>query len=161
MSYLKGQIHAVAAMVKETDPDDAQLIADMIEGETDAFDRITRLIQEADAMHAQAEAVKALAEQYGERASLLSARARNMEDAAKQIAADIIEETGEAVKTPLCTISRRSIAPKPVVQDLDALPDEYAVWSRKPNMAAIKNAPDLPPGVVMDNGGVSYSIRRK
>ena len=50
---------------------------------------------------------------------------------------------------------------KPVVVDENLLPDELCRVTRKPDMAAIKQLNELIPGVTMDNGGTSLTIRRK
>ncbi len=61
------------------------------------------------------------------------------------------------------TLSIRDVAPKAVVTDEAAVPDEYCRIVRKPDMAAIKAGLDTGPidGVSLDNGGVSLTIRRK
>jgi len=47
------------------------------------------------------------------------------------------------------------------VVDENLLPDELCRITRKPDMAAIKQLETIIPGLAMDNGGTSLTIRRK
>jgi hypothetical protein len=66
---------------------------------------------------------------------------------------------------PEATLSLRTLKPSPKVVDEEAVPDELCKFVRKPDMEKIKEAvdahPELPPGVIMSNGGASLTVRRK
>jgi len=61
------------------------------------------------------------------------------------------------------TISKRKVSPKPIIQNEDALPDEYFRVTRSVDKRAVNDAikdGKQIDGVVMDNGGTSITVRR-
>ncbi len=152
------QAEAIAAHIRDEYGDDEDLILGMVEGETDAGEYLDSLIE------ANAEDAAFIAAQKAREADL-SDRRKRMETRVKA-RRDAMLAVMDAVNVkkwerPLATLSRRAFAPKPIVTDVDALPDEFCTFTRKPNMAEIKKSDELPAGVEMDNGGVSLTVRTK
>lgn len=161
LDLTKIQVEAIAAMLRDELDDDERAYLDTLEGETDLYEWVRRLlerIEEDDGVTA------ALAEQVTDR------------QARKQRAADRIAAHREALMAllqsarldklvlPEATISVRDVPPKAIVTDEAAVPDDYCKFTRKPDMAAIKagvEAGATIPGVSFDNGGNSLTIRRK
>lgn len=152
------QTSAISDHIRDTYGDDEDLIAGMVEGETDAGEWLDVLI---DANADDATLVDALKAREAD----MSARRKRIENrvkARREGMKAILDATGlPKWERPLATLSLRNVAPKPVVQDESALPDEFCRITRKPDMAAIKAADELPEGVTMDNGGVSLTVRTK
>ena len=151
-------IRRIHQVVTEEHPNDAELLSDMMEGETNlhalcswAFGKM----EEEDA------AIESLNEQINNRKSRLT-RAKNRKDTMRRITFDLLNAADQdKVALPEVTFSRRKVAPKLVVHNADMLPHEFQTVTVKPNMDAIKAASEIPDGVSMDNGGVSLSVRAK
>ena len=155
----QSQIAAVAAMLANDDDD--QLKLDTLEGETDLFEisrRILNRIEEDEG------AVSVLSEQISDRQARKQQAQRRIERRREALMA--LMECGKLDKLPLpeATLSVRKVAPKAVVTDEAAVPDDYCKTIRRPDMAAIKagvEAGRAIPGIALDNGGASLTIRRK
>lgn len=161
MSKLKvtlESINAIRAQVQAEHPEDTDLLADMMEGETDLHSWLAwanRKIEDSDGR------INALKEQMSDRAARVKSEQKK-QGSMKGVIMALMNAAGQdKVSLPEATISRRKVAPKAVVMDESALPDEYWRVTRKPDLTAIKRAETLPDGVVMDNGGETISIRRK
>lgn len=156
----KIQVQAVAAMLGDNPAfdEDEKLRLDMMEGETDLFEIVKRML---DSME-QDEGDKAiLAEQMDSR-KVRRDRCDARIKARREAIAALMECAGlDKLPLPEATLSLRKLAPKAIVTDVDALPDDYVTFVRKPNLAAIKDAEMLPEGCALDNGGTSLTIRRK
>jgi hypothetical protein len=141
--------------------DDDDLVADMLEAETDIHDVIGKLLvaeAEADAMEA---ANKSLAAVYTGRASMQSAR----KEAVRGALWRLMDATGlRKVQHALGTLSTRAVPPSLVVEDVHELPASLQTVKVTANVAAIKAAlaegQDVP-GARLTNGGETISIRRK
>lgn len=154
----KMQVEAVVLMMRDAFDEDEQLHLDTLEGETDLFELAGKLLDQIETDEGQK---AALTEQMDSRKVRrdrcdLRIKARREAVAALMDAAKL-----DKLPLPEATVTLRKLAPKPIVTDADALPDDFCTFTRKPNMAAIKEADALPDGVAMDNGGVSLTIRRK
>lgn len=152
------QAAAIADHVRDTYGDDEDLVLGMVEGETDAGEYLDALIE----AHAH-DAAMIVAQKEWE--AEISTRRRRMETRvkARREAMLAVMQAVDVQKweRPLATLGVSKKAPKRIVSDADALPDEFCRIERKPDMAAIKEADDMPPGVTMDNGGVSLTVRSK
>jgi hypothetical protein len=156
------QVKAILTMLRDElgeDPDD-QLLLDCLEGETDLFALAHWLlgrIEEDEGV------MEALAVQMAARKDRRDRAARRIE--AHRTAIMAMMEAGGIDKLPLAeaTCSLRRMAPKVIITDESLLPDALCKFTRKPDMAAIKFAAEYGPlpGVSLDNGGVSLTIRRK
>lgn len=139
--------------------EDEALRADMIEGSTDAFavlDRIIATMREATATVAaikiQADALWSRAERFERREKAMRALAQRIMEAANIRKAE----------RPEATLSIRAVAPSLVITDESALPDWAWRVRREPDKATIKDrvkAGEFVPGAEMSNGGATLSVR--
>lgn len=140
------------------DVQDQQLLADMIEGETDAHRIISKLLAEAEEAQTLANALGEQIKDRQERKKRLEARHDHMRDHV----ATLMQIAGlKSLPLPEATLSIRQIDPKRNVTDPDKLPDEFCTFVRKPDLTAIRAADGAIPGTQFDNGGTSLTVRRK
>lgn len=141
--------------------DDVQLLADTCEGETELHPVLIRLVREQRDAGAFADAIteqeRALAERRG--------RFLRRQDMHRSLILSLLQAAGlPKVVLPEATLTVSNLAPKPIVDDEAAVPDELCRFRRSPNMSAIKaaiNAGRHVPGVHMNNGGTTLTIRTK
>lgn len=160
ISLTMSQVTAIRLML-ESDDDD-QLLHDTIEGETDAFEWIGKLlagIEDDEGVDA------ALAQQIDDRRQRQQRVAARIKARRGAIMA-IMDCAGlDKLTLPEATLSKRVLADKLVVNDPAAVPDEYTVPAPKPSMDKIKAA--FAPGDALPNwlrteaGQASLTIRRK
>jgi len=151
------RIEALRDAIRAQYPDDDDLLADMIEGETDAIDLIDRLHDEAEEARTMASALKDREREMAER----RARMEQRQEARKEAIDRIMRVIGlEKIERPMATFSFRRNPPRLVVRDPGLVPDDLCRIERKPLLAEIRKAGDVP-GVEWTNGGTSLSIRRK
>ena len=151
-------IQAIAAHIRDAYGDDDDLVLGMIEGETDADVIVDKLIEAIAYDTTQVNAQKEWETTVKERRQRFERRIKANREAAQAV----IEATGvDKWERPLATLSLSRRAPKRFISDEDALPDEFCKFKRQPVMAKINEAEDMPPGVSMDNGGVSLTVRMK
>lgn len=155
------QISAVMAMLGDELADDEDLKLDTLEGETDLFAITARLLDNIE----QAEGDKAaLVSQIADR-SERKARVDKRIGAHRNAITALMEAAQiDKLALPEATLSMRKIAPKPIVTDEALVPDSLCRFTRKPDLLAIKalnNFDESIPGVTLDNGGTSLTIRRK
>jgi hypothetical protein len=157
----KIQVEAVAAMLRDTLEEDERLYLDTLEGETDLYEWVRRLLNRIEEDEGNG---KALAEQIADRQT----RGKRVADriAANREAIRALLECARLDKLviPEATLSVRQVPPKPMVTDEAAVPDELCRFKRSPDMAAIKTALDAGnavSGVTLSNGSQSLAIRRK
>lgn len=141
-------------------PDDAELLADMLEGCTDLHELCSRLVARIEDERGNQSALK---EQIDSR----NIRKKKSSDREKSMRRSIIDLMNAARQTklvlPEATLSKTTRKPALTVTDVDALPDEYVTieTKRNPDLKAIK-ATDTPiPGTQMDNGGEGLTVRMK
>jgi len=154
----KMQVEAVVLMMRDAFDEDEQLHLDTLEGETDLFELASKLLDRIEADEGRKAALTEQMDSRKVRRDRCDTRIK-----AQREALFALMEAAKLDKLPLpeATVTLRKLAPKPIVTDADALPDDFCTFTRKPNMAAIKEADALPDGVAMDNGGISLTIRRK
>lgn len=156
------QVEAVVTFLRDAlgDEPDEQLLLDSLEGETNLFEmcsRILRWIEDDEGIRA------ALVSQIQDRNDR-KARAESRIETYRDGLRALMETAGlDKLPLPEATVTLRKVAPKPIVTDVEQLPDALCKITRKPDMAAIKAAVinENLPGVALDNGGVSLTIRRK
>lgn len=156
------QISAVMVHLRDIlgEEPDEQLILDSLEGETDAFELVRKLL---DRIEREEGDVSALVQQISDR-NERKARFEKRREGFRETIMAIMDCAGiDKLPLPEATLTVRKVAPKPIVTNPDALPDALCRITRKPDMAAIKAAviTDPLPGVSFDNGGQSLTIRRK
>ncbi len=152
------QVGAVATMLRDVLTEDEQLYLDCLEGETDLFELVRKLLEQIE----EDEGLQAsLAEQIENRKARKVRAAERVKHNREAIQA-LLECAGlDKLALPEATVSVRKVAPKLIVTDPEAVPDAFCTFTRKPDMAAIKAADTPLPGVSYDNGGVSLTVRRK
>lgn len=157
------RVLSILALAPGFDPEDHELKADMLEGETSLHEVVSRLLAENEDDEG---IIAAIDEQ-------VTARGIRMERAEKRIEArkaaiaslmDCAQET--SLKLPEATLSLRTLKGRPKIVSPDELPDQFVteVVTLKADMEKIKAAierGETIPGVVMTNGGTSLTVRRK
>jgi len=154
------QIRAIADHVRAVDPDDEQLLADMIEAETDLDSLLDMLIEREATCKAHIEANKA-------RKKALDDRNRRFQagiDAGRGAMQKLLDAANlRKWERPEATIGLRAVPPSLIAGDVDNLPDDLCRITRAPDAAlvkdAIKSGADLP-GWSMSNGSETVSVRR-
>ena len=159
----KAQVRAIVERCRSEGSDDADLLADMLEGSTDYHDTLSALM---DAVEAEEANEKALADQIAERQGRKKAIKARI-DRYRDAAGELMDEAGDkTVKLPECTLSRRAGRVSLRVTDEAAIPALYKreVVSVEIDKAALQS--DLANGTPIDgaalsNGAPTLSIRRK
>ena len=152
------QASAIADHIRDQFGDDEDLVLGMVEGETDAGEALDTLIEGIAYDTANVAAQKEWESTIAERRKRMENRIKARREAAMAIMDAVDVKKWER---PMATLSSTVKKPKRIVQDADLLPDEFCKIERKPIMAEINKADDLPPGVTLDNGGVSLTVRMK
>jgi hypothetical protein len=155
----KQQVAGIALML--ANEDDEQLKLDTLEGETNLFELVRTLLAGIEEDEGNVLALKHQTETKKIRKD--AAEHRN------EVRREAIQALMECAKLdkltlPEATLSVRKVPPKPVVCDEAAVPVELCRLKRTPDIAAIKaevEAGRSVPGVTLDNGGVTLTIRRK
>ena len=140
--------------------DDADMLADTLEGETAAPDLISQFIRDAREDEAMASAVGAMMKDMAERKSRLSSRS----DKRRSAALAIMQALGmRKIEQPDFTASVRHVPPKVEIIDEEALSPHLWKVVRSPDKTAIKEALALGPvnGAQLSNGSESLTIRNK
>lgn len=159
----KIQIAAIAAMLADELGEDERAYLDALEGETDLYEWVRRLLDKIE----EDEGVQAaLAEQIADRALRKNRAAGRIEAARRAIQALLECAKLDKLSLPEATISVRDTADKLVVNDPEAVPDKYIVKVPKPVMEKIKTdfTPQdetLPNWLRVESGIKSLTIRRK
>jgi hypothetical protein len=144
--------------------DDEDLIADAIEGETDAMEAVSRLLRWMAEKQSHAAILGDLVSNYG-------ARKKRYEEAVKSARgalARFMDETGlTRIERPEATLSMRQGSPSviyPADLDPETLPEKFRRWTCEADKAAIKDAMlagEEVPGLTLSNGGTSLAVRVK
>lgn len=156
------QAVAAAELVRALgeDSDDAVLVHDVIEGETDFFEAVERALDEIGECEIVAAGVKDMQDKLSKRLSRTNLRAeklRGLIDQAFQMA-DI-----KSHKFPGATISTKAIPRKLIITDESAIPSKFFVpQPPKLDRKALTQAASVGPvdGAEMSNGGTTIQIRR-
>lgn len=158
---IAAQIRAIAEHVRAVDPDDDQLLADMLEAETDLDAALDMLIAREAEVEAMTSAIDVMLHNLRARKDRLGAS----KDAGRAAMQKLVEAAGvRKVERPAGTVSISKVAPRVIGDDVDALPDSLVRLTRAPNKTAIKEAlqagDDLP-GWHLSNGGETVTVRRR
>jgi hypothetical protein len=161
LDLAKIQVGAVAAMLHDVLTEDERLYLDTLEGETDLYELVRKLLAQVE----EDEGVQAiLAEQIADRTARKQRAGERVKHNREAIMALIQCANLDKLTLPEATLSVRAVPPKAIVTDEAAVPDELCKFTRKPDLTAIKaevEAGAVVPGVSLDNGGNSLTIRRK
>ena len=157
-NIIRQQVDALIAAYPEL-AEDETLLADTIEGETDAHHFLSRLVQDELFIKAQADALSETIKAFGEQ----KARFARQVEARRELMLRIMDAC-QIRKAPLqeATLSLRDGSPKVVITDEAALPEEFVRWKSEPDKTAIKEAlsagQDVP-GAALSNGTPTVSLR--
>jgi hypothetical protein len=147
--------------IDPTIDDDAQLLADMLEGETvDAFDIIDRLVEASIHTENMARAAEARKMELAER----QARFKRRSDSMRAIVQSVLEAVNmRKLERPAYTASLRQI-PAPLILDEAALGEEWFRTKREPMKAEIRkelaSGGDVE-GAQLGNASTGISIRTR
>ena len=140
---------------------DEQLRADMIEGETGAFEFLSMIVRTIGETNALASGTAEYAKELGERKARLERRV----EALRSLAFSIMQKAElRKAELPEATLSVRNGTPRVVIVDESAIPDECTKVVRSPDRTAIKERlarGEEVAGAAMSNGEPSLSIRVK
>lgn len=140
--------------------DDAEALADTLDGEADAPDIIAALVRQSREDEAAATAVGGLARTYAERSARLAHRAEKRREAALRLMQAI---ELRSLKRPEFTLTVQTYPGKPEVYDEEALPNTCFRYRRSVDFSALKEemaAGDVP-GARMTNGHEGLVVRTK
>lgn len=158
---LIADVRRVAAEARAVDPDDEQLIADAIEGETDLHEAASYALREIAELELMAEALKA-------RIAEMETRRRRFETAARKLRqrlADALREAGQnKLVLPEGTISLRKPTWRVVVLNPAELPQGFTRTKVEPDKDAIRahlTSGFAVPGAELVQGDWTVSIRRQ
>lgn len=156
----KIQVAAVAAMLRDELAEDERAYLDTLEGETDLYEWVRRLLDRIE--DDEGDQAK-LAEQISDRTLRKNRAAERVKASRTAIQALLDCAKLDKLTLPEATVSVRDVAPKPIIVDEAAIPDEFCRTVKKPDMALIKAGMESGevPGVSRDNGGITLTIRRK
>ena len=141
--------------------EDDQLRVDMIEGETEAFSLLSRIVRMIGENKALAEGI----DRYVLELQKRSARIERRVEAFRSLAVKIMEYGAiKKAELPEATLSIRPGTPKVIVTDEALLPDKCVRIKREPDKTTIKDLLSKGaqiPGAVLSNSEPSLSIRIK
>lgn len=142
--------------------EDAQTLADTLEGMTDFNEMVCVLIDSAENDQALANALKERVADMNERMARFSNRVERKRNA---VASAMEAAQVKKIEAPEFTISLRNNPPKVVIIDETQIPADY--WrekvSRSVDKTAVKEAlaNGIVPGAELSNGGVGLTVRTK
>ena len=159
-NFTAAQVSAIVAML--ADDEDQQLLADMLEGETNLHEFASRLLAQNEDDEG---VVNALGEQIDDRKSRQDRAKKRIASRRDMLMAMLDIARLDKLTLPEATVSVRDVAPKIIFPQPDLVPDAYCKFDRKLDREKLKeivNGPDgLPSWATMDNGGRSITVRRK
>lgn len=165
----------LADMVRDMlGPDDdlSEVLSNTIEGESDFFEYVDKMMMEALLAEAQAESIKAVKADLDQRKKRLEERAERI----KQVVCNVWAEIGvrdkegklQSIKRPAFTLSFPWQKSRLVIDDVDMLPDDCVTTEtkviKKANAEAIDakiSAGENVAGCHMSNGYQGISVRTK
>ena len=155
---------AAKALADAMRTDDDELIADMIEGSTDAMEGVSRLLRWMAERQAYIAALKEAANDMAERRKRFEAGV----DTARTALATFMDAVSlTKIERPEATISLRPASPSVVYAadfDPEGFPEELRRWKCEPDKPAVKAALDAGeevPGATLSNGGTVLTVRVK
>ena len=160
---LHREMKAVAALkesLKEFDDD--ELLHDSIEGETNLFELIDKLLAGMDEDRTLILGVEARAAELDERKNRLKHRIERRRAMVEQ--AMVLAEA-KSLERPTMTLSLRNTPPKLHVEDEALIPSDFwksqaPTLDKKKLTGTLKDG-DKVPGASLTNGGVSLQVRTK
>lgn len=159
-SIIRNQIEAMKAVHPEL-ADDLELLADMVEGETDLHPVLVKLADFVLDAEGMAEAVKARKNEIGERQK----RYERQGEIGRKAIQQLMEAAGQQkIVLPEATLSVTSAREKVEITDAEALPQGFFKTERKPLskeiLAALKAGQTIP-GAELRIGEAGLTMRTK
>jgi 4-hydroxy-3-methylbut-2-en-1-yl diphosphate synthase IspG/GcpE len=157
------QVRAKLLAIDPAYTDDNDLIADTLDGETDALEVVRRLIRYSLEQRSLADAAEARARDI----KLRQARFEAREQAARAVVTDMLDALGvHRVQAEDFSVSLKLAPPKVLITDEQLLADEFVRIQRSPDRTAIGRAIDEGrevQGAVKSNVGLGFvlSVRTK
>lgn len=146
--------------------DDAELVADTIEGETDLHQALTEALAAIDECEVIEAGCKAKEEQYASRGAAAKARAERIRASIEQALVGL--EIAEPLRLPEATLSLSHRKPAVQISDEALIPSRFFVEQPRPApkldkkaLSAALAAGEAVPGASLDNGSISLNVRRK
>ncbi|MDW9644504.1 hypothetical protein GOB48_22320 [Sinorhizobium meliloti] len=146
--------------------DDAELVADAIEGETNLLEAIEAALAQIDECDVLITGLKAKEEEFETRRKSIERRAERVRALIEQA---MLATDQTSLKLPTATLSLTKRAPGLIVVDEADIPAKYWVEQPRPApkldkkalTADLREAKAAIPGATLDNGSFSLTVRRK
>lgn len=153
------------AGLRDQGEDDADLIADTIEGETDLLEAIDAALSEMDECEVLITGLKAKEAEFSDRRKKIEDRVDRIKAIVEQA---MISTEQLSLRRPTATLTIAKRAPGLIVTNEADIPTKYWIPQERPApkldkkavLAALKEQQAIP-GATLDNGSLSLSIRRK
>jgi hypothetical protein len=155
----------VANLKEQDEADDAELVADTIEGETGLVEAIEAALAEIDEEEIHIVGLKAKEEIFAERRRKKEAKIDRIKALIEQ--AMLVTEQF-SMKLPTATLTLAKRAASLIVTNESDIPVKFWIEQERPApkldkkalTAALKDKEQIP-GATLDNGSLSLSVRRK
>lgn len=139
--------------------DDPELLADVLEGQTDFNDVIAALAKDIKLSKANAAGIKEVVKELRERQARFEAK----EEFNRNLILKLMEMAGvKKLTLPVATVNITNVSSSVMILDETAIPDAFMRIKKEPNKTAIKAAMETGqsvPGAAMSNGSTTVSIR--
>lgn len=149
----------------EGQDDDADLVADTIEGQTSLHEAIAAAIDQIDGCEVLVIGLKAKEDEFADRRRKIEARAENLRAAIEQA---MIATDQDKLPLPTATVFISKRKPGLMVENEAEIPSEFFIEQERPApkldkrmLATALAVGRKVPGASLDNGTISLSIRRK
>lgn len=155
----------LAGLRSEGHDDDAELLADAVEGETSLLEAIGAALNEIDDAELLILGGKAKVVQIEGRVAAEEKRVERIRASIER--AIVTAELPTPIKLPTGTLSIARRAAQPIIEDESALPSRFFVQPETPApkldkkaLAAELRGGAIVPGARLDNGSISLTLRR-
>ena len=132
--------------------EDADAKLTLVEGETDLFETVSRVLNRVIALNSLIDGLKAHAERVSDRKRRMEKQVDNLRTA---IGVALAQAEIDAMETPLGTISRKRLPTKAIVLEEADIPTEYLKTKvevdKRKLLAALKDGAEVP-GATLSNG---------
>jgi len=158
VEIIRRQIESLLAAYPEM-ADDADLLADMIEGETDAFEVMRELVREYLVARSFRDCLQETIADFKKRQDRADARVDRIRELMGKI---LVSADMAKFELPEATLSMRAGKQSVVITDEAALPESMIKISRSPDKMAIGqclSAGNDVPGASLSNGSPTLMIR--
>jgi len=150
--------------IAEDGCEDSALSSDMIEGETGLFEAVESALSEIDECEVLIAGLKEKEKAFADRRRSIEVRAERIRAMIEQA---MLATEQHSMRLPTATISLREIKPGIVVLNEADIPARFWIEQERPapklDKKALSEAIKIEqiPGVTLDNGSISLSVRRK